>query len=373
MKRFLIAVILAACCAAVSEAQLTSIPGGLWIPGYYGATDRFAFADTFTLNDSDDKVAAIFQVPKTGSIDRVGIRTGTVTVSDTLKVGIYTVDTATGAPTATAYGGMVAGTQGTLSTDSWYTVSLGTAASATRGDVIAAVIEFNSFVAGNLALSHVSANSSYRANRPYRAQYEASWTVAGTGGNLVLAIEYDDNTVDYVPGTYPWSAITVTNFNSGTTPDEYALKFKLPFPARISGFGTLWTGQSNGDFDAVLYDSDGTTVLESLSVDNDLASATNALWGYGHFDTPVTLSKDTFYYLSLKPTSVTNVSVATMDVSAAVFLDQVEGGQNFHLATKTDAGAFSATTTSRPFIFLQFDQFDAGASSGGASSYTFVQ
>lgn len=362
MKKLLLTILL---CPIWLQAQLTSIPGGMWIPGFFGGNDSSTIAAGQVLNDSDDKIANIFQIPKTCTADRIGFRTSTVTTSDTLKVSLFTVDATTGAPTTTAYGGMVAGTQGSLSSNTWYTVTLGTGANAVRGDLVAAVIEFNSFVAGDLALSIINTNNSLRVTRPYRTEFETGWSILASG-QYAMVVQCSDNTVAHIPYVFPWSAITSNSFNSGTgTADEYALKFRLPFPARISGFAISWTGSAAGDFDAVLYDSNGTTVLESLSVDNDQASATAGLLGHGLFDTAVQLSANTFYYLSVKPTTATNVSLKTMDVSSAVFLDQVEGGQDFHLATKLDGGSFSATTTSRPFIFLLFDQFSAG---GGGSA-----
>jgi hypothetical protein len=53
------------------------------------------------IDATGEKYAAIIQIPKTGTISKIGFRTGTVTTSQTLRGGIETVDAATGAPTGT--------------------------------------------------------------------------------------------------------------------------------------------------------------------------------------------------------------------------------------------------------------------------------
>ena len=82
------------------------------IPGAMHAAPHLAgpwAVGGMTLDASGEKAASIFRVPKTGNIRTLRFRLGTVTTGQTLKAGLYTVDTS-GDPTTTAYGGMAVGT-----------------------------------------------------------------------------------------------------------------------------------------------------------------------------------------------------------------------------------------------------------------------
>src|SRR5947209_14117609 len=93
----------------------TSIKGGLWIPDIPDLVGAPAFNTLSTMNATGLKVAvAILQIPATGTITAVGYRVGTMTTSDSIDVGIYTVDSS-GNPTTTAYGGMTTGNNGSVS------------------------------------------------------------------------------------------------------------------------------------------------------------------------------------------------------------------------------------------------------------------
>src|SRR3989304_6613560 len=113
---------------------------------------------TYTLDATGEKAATVFQIPEDGNITTLGFRTATVTTGDTLKVGLYTID-ASGDPTATAYKGMVAGTQAILATEdnTYFNVTLGTqATSVVKGDIVALVIEYNSYVAGSMGITTIT-------------------------------------------------------------------------------------------------------------------------------------------------------------------------------------------------------------------------
>lgn len=320
------------------------------------------------IDASGEKVAFIIQIPKTGTISKVGFRTATVTTSQTLRVGLYTVD-ASGDATTTAYGGMTAGTQTSPASNTNYLVTLGTEASATAGDFVAVVVEFDSTV-GNLNIAYATTETN---NFPYVELYTGSW--AKSASTPVVSLEYNDGSYDIIPGCIPPGSGSNTTFNSGSTPDEYALYFKLKGPAKISG--VLLYGGANvaaADFSVNLYDTDGTTSLTSLSVDGDTRAGTGStVLSMFSFTAPVALNKDVFYYLSLKPTTANNCRLTRYTVASAASLDGMPGGSLFYEATRTDAGAWTTTTTVRPGIYLQLSAIDDGTSTGGSGgAFTFI-
>ena len=161
--------------------------------------------------------------------------------------------------------------------------------------------------------------------------------------------------------------------NTGTTPDEVALKFKFPFPVKIKGWYGRITPAAGGDFQAILYDSDGTTALQTISYDGDIRLS-NATGNYiDYFSSSQAILKDTFYRLAVKPTTTTTITLGGNTHTAAAILDALPGGQNLHESTRTDAGAWTDTTTDRPQIGLIIDSADdAVGGSAATTAYTFA-
>lgn len=330
-------------------------------PNYSGA---FQF-NTMTMDASGEMVGWIMQVPKAGDIHKIIFRTVAVTTSNALKVGIWNLD-ASGLPNmASAYKSMTVGTVASVAATTAYTITLGAdAVSAVRGDWIAVVVEFDTYVAGNLQIASGGAAGANQSHHPYCVT--APGGVWGKSASLPVGLlEYSDGSYAYAPGINPWvSGLTSTAFAQDSTPDEYALKFQLPYPSRIMGFSGWFN--TNEDHSFVLYDSDGSTVLETLVQDSDYTVADATRYCEFMFDTAISLSKNTNYYLSLKSTENTNtVAVLIGTVPTAAAMDS-NGGQNFLLATQTGAGGWTATTTQRPLIYLFLDQADDAAGTGGS-------
>lgn len=314
------------------------------------------------LDAAGEKVGMIFMVPKTGTISRVGFRTTTVTTAQTLRVSLQTVSATDGFPTGTLYGGSAAGTQAAPAANSFYTVTLGTAASATKGDIVAVVVEFDS-TAGNLYIgsylfSSMSGGSGNMA--PYVKEFTTVWGNPADGsGSPIFSLEYSDGSYEYTAGCYPITSNSFVTFNSGSTPDERALRFSFPFSCRVTGF--WFYGILSGDTDFVLYQ--GTTAIQTKSVDFN-QTFNNGVQGQHRFffNSEQVISINTVYYLSAKPTTVTSIQTGEIAVPSAAAMDMFELGQKAYLATRTNAGAWTETTTARPLMGLIIDQLDDGAS-----------
>ena len=351
--------------------------GGVFYPDYsqYGAiTSGTVTYQSFLLDASAEKVAFVFRAPKAGTLARVGFRTATVTTADTLKVSFQDVDATNGDPDGVVDQFRTVASAGVTS-NTWIRTGLitsdgtdnGTLRSVTRGQVITVVIEFNAFVAGvvNIAANRVFGLT---ANQPmvglnYVDHFTASWAKS-TVGIGVIAIEYDDGSFAYLPNALPADTMSSNSVSSGTTPDEIALKVRLPFTAKVSGFYVA--AIVAGDADVVLYDSDGTTPLATASIDKD-QRVTGANISAGLFSSDVTLTANTFYWIALKPTTTTAETLYWFTVNAtpgAAQLDQVSGGQDAYWTQRTDAGVWADTTTKRPLIGLILSALDDGVGGG---------
>lgn len=282
-----------------------SISGGITIPSGHmpwSFPGQFAL-NSHTIDATNEKMSFIFSIPKTGTVSKIGFLLGTVTTGDTLYVGLKTLD-GSGNPTAVNYGGSTVGTQVVADGDdnASFTVSLGTSASVVKGDMVGVVIGFNSYVAGNIEIRSVSQSTFTATYVPYPtgAHYTTTWSRLNS--TPIFWLEYDDGSYTHLPGVAGINSLTTNVHNSGSTPDEHALLFSLPINTRCIGFCCyVGTAASGANFDIILYDSDGSTVLATKTIlDIHTSSAVTANGIYGLFDTPVSLVADTLVSSSCK-------------------------------------------------------------------------
>lgn len=351
--------------------------GGFKLPAYKRAdlTPMSGGAVGILLDASGEKAAVIFRAPKAGDIHKIGFRTGTVTTGDTLKVSFQDL-AATGFPDETAdQYRTVSVADG--NDDTWFTTGIlssdgtdsGTKRTVTKGQELAVVLEFNAYVAGNLYIANCDGVGSAGLDAyPYVAQKVGAgptWTKINSGASIpCIALEYSDGSFAFI-GALPITSHTAQSFKSDTVgADEYALRFTVPFPMRIVGMGCVIDADGNADF--ILYE--GTTQRAGVSIDPDMrASSSVSVYEMLFDDGPYTLSKDTVYHASVKPTTTTAVVLNIHNFNSAGILDSVDGGQAFHLATRVDGGAWSYDTAKRPVIWLIVDGFDdaTGGAGGG--------
>jgi hypothetical protein len=347
---------------------LQTITGGLWIPapipGFAGSLQHSTAA---TIDASTELCAGVFTVPKAGAIRTVEFRTGAVSVNaaSRLNVRIETVSTTDGNPTGSAYGGMTTGTAGAAPVaNSWNSITLGTDATVVAvGDTIAAVVGYGTFTAADsVVVSCVNSGNSASLNFPYvDAFVGGAWAKSSTMVPC-MAIGYSDGSYEYIQGVMPILTFSSQTYASNTAgSDEYGLSFQVPFPTRLRG--AIIDLDADGDCEVILYT--GTSATETITIDKDQRSSAIRRYQYFRFPTGPTIAANTTYRLAVRPTTTTSVVLGTFIVNAAGLFDQMGGGQNFRLASRLDQGAWAAdTTTQRPNICLEFDQFDDGVSTG---------
>jgi hypothetical protein len=346
---------------------LQAISGGLVVPHPPHnpmAANTGGGWGSVTIDAAGEKVAFLVTAPKTGNVQRVGFLLGAVTTAEDLKVSLQDIDLGTGDPDGAADQSVVVAAAGVVS-NTWITATLSASRAVTRGQRFYVVIEFN------LATGFVAVQTGGGQARPafaqlcYSSHYTGSWTKQTTGNQPVVALEYDDGTYGPILGSYPMSLRGSTSFHNGSTPDEIALKFRFPAPVKIGGCWLAINMTNGAAADIVLYDSDGTTALETMSVDEDETTESGGMAGVCYFSQERTLAANTYYRLSLKPTNGTTTNLIWFDVAAAAILDAWDGGQGFHWSERTDAGAWTDTTTKRPMIGLIVTALDDGAGGGG--------
>lgn len=355
-------------------------------PFYYPTMMNFGSASSnlalgsVLLNASTDKVAFVFQVPKTGTLDKAEFLWSAVANNpdNGMKVSFQDLDATTGFPDTTADQFRVV--TGAPITAGWAVPGLitsdgtdgGVKRSVTKGDMLSFVIEFSSFVASDSISPAVwTGASNHESLNCYVADASTGTYTKSATGVPLMVLKYDDGT--YVAPytgftTFPVTALTLTSYNSGSTPDEYAVRFQMPFSCRVAG---LWARvDPNDDLELVLYN--GTTAEKTISIDKDNVRATTPGYVFGLFATQYTISANTTYRVAVKPTTTTNIQITRFTGTSASVLAAIPGGAEWYESTRTDAGAWSDTTTSQPMAGLIIDGIDIGSGGTGGGSFAFV-
>ena len=352
---------------------LQTFKGWAWLPS--PPPDSTPAFLTHLLNAADEAAAVVFRSPKTGTIKKIGFRTGTVTTGATLDITMETVSLVDGSPTGTAYGGSSAETQVVDATDdnTWFDVTFTTGATTTQGDILAVKVANPTLSFGNLNISTHTMITALVAGFPYTTLFTGVWTKSTSKGP-VLSIEYSDGSYENIY-SFPMTAVTATNFAETATPNERGIRFKVPFSLRVAG-AWVYVRLDTGDLDIKLYDSDGSTVLQTITIDNDV-SPPSGKYGVYLFPSSQVLLAATFYRLVVAPSSGVNVSAfQSFSVNAAAIMDMFDGGQDFHETTAkdpTEEADWTNTATNRPLMGLLIDQLDDGVSAGGGAAARYVR
>jgi len=328
-----------------------------------------------TIQALNDYIAVIGNAEEDAVIDRVtgyvDVRTGT---SGTVRVGIQSVGT-TGLPSGTWLGYGDFASDGTnfpnFSTKQW---TLSTTASITRGQYYAIVIFALSGTfdaSNNIRFYSIRGTGVGPANNIFPYMYDVINGVAGskTTTALIPNLGCGTSTRQYKIGT---SGSSVAAWNSSATPDERGIKFKLPASLcttfKVAGV-RMAVGPTNSGSTWVLklYDSAGTVLQNRTYTNSDAYNInTNTVRDYYFDETTLTaLSPNTDYRIAIEATNASGC-VGYIDLGGAFDCSSafVPDG-TYHLTTRTDAGAWTDTTTSWFPMQLIIDDFTASASSGG--------
>lgn len=350
---------------------MADINGGFWYPAPPNPSSSVPALAASLLDASAEKLAFVFVVPKTGTLDLFEFKTGSVlnNPDNGIRLSFQDLD-ANGDPDGTQ--DQFRDITGAISANTWQVPGLitsdgtdtGTKRSVTAGQKLACVIEFVSFVASdsfqvqNFAVSATPAD--YADGGSYSDHLTASWSKTGIYPNLALKYE----TTGYVPITEfinPIHTINSRTYNSGSTPDEIALRFQPPTTVECDGF---WLrGDIDNDGDVVLYDTDGTSVLATFTLDASQRINTNGYTFSGRW-AAVTLNAGGTYRLSLKPTTGSNLTLYTITINSSGLAAAMVGGAEWYRSERTDAGAWSQTQTERPYMGLHLSSVGSASSSG---------
>lgn len=361
----------------MAQQNLGSAGGYLFPdPPFFGNAP--SLSTTLLIDATGEKVAMIGRVwfkERTGTKDitKVGFRFGAVTKAggSALTVSLQDVSL-TASPLqpdeVQDQTVAIANANASFASNTWIqTGALSASRTVSVGDLLAVVVEYDGagrLGADSVVISSIAASSSILQSAP--ALKTAAWAEVTTIANVVL--EFTDGTFGTLSGALPFSALNTEAFNSGTTAgaggDERGTAFQFPYPVTVEGgYVTIALAGTSSDFDVVLYS--GTTALATCSVDANATSSTGGRLCYFDFATPQALSANTTYRLAIKPTTVNNVTIYSLDLADANHRQAWGGGVNWAYTVRTDAGAWTDTTTRRALLGLRIS---AGADDAGSGA-----
>ena len=320
-------------------------------------------ASTQTIDASGEKSGAIGQPKKEGNITSVHWATGNVTTGGTVDVRIETFNSATGFPSGTLWSTTTNGSHvvGAGDDNVWLETALTSAAAVTFDDIICVIVVAGSPGNINHACHAQTGHTGGASAFPRGVLYTTSWSSGSV--TPVFYLEYDDGEI--VPFFNAAHAITpgaLVTINTGTTPDEIGNYFTNQIAGYVSGgvVGNTLTSAA-ATFDLILYDGSN-NVLASASTVNNIAST-----GYGTktliFTTPVQVGYGDTLRLVIKPTTANNSDIYASIIPSDACIGVM--GAGCCRTHRTNAGAWTETTTEIITIMPVYSGFDDGAGSGG--------
>jgi hypothetical protein len=355
---------------------ITSLGTKILTPDYPSPSSG---APTFALSSNlavaGYKAANIMEVSKAGDISKIRIRTGTLAnASNIYTVSVQTVDLTTGNPSGTLWS---ANTQKTgvtgFAANSSYTITLDAVATVAAGDLIAIVIEITTFAGNNTMTLGTSDNGVGDTYIPAVLNFTTIW--ARGSATCGFGVEYSDGSFADGPFMYPLAAINTISLTTSSTPRMIGNKVNIPITSRCVG---VWAyADADADFKVTLFDSNGSTVLGTITTDKDIPAAIGTPGTYLlYFSSAITLNANTNYYLMIEGLGAT-VNVYDYEGFSENARKALPGGTLFSKVTTTTNAPTSTSdytdeVTKQAQIGLILDGFDAGGAAAATETvYAF--
>lgn len=332
------------------------VKGGLFYPHRPQMHNLIPSYSNMLIDAAGEKAAFIVQAPRTGTIDRVVWRTGTVTTGGTVDVRLETVDAATGRPSGTLWGTNTNLNVDVADTDDAkiFESVLTAGATVTQGDFLGVVIQL--VATGNMNIRGMDVPGG--SHCPHTITFTGTW--AKQSDSPVVALGYNDGTFPPMANCFPAATVEDNAFNTGTTPDEVGIKFKPVFRMLPLGFWHPFTiTASPSEYEMRLYDS-ANNIITSKTVDTDMDRATSP-WmviTYRFPDFSTWLENDSFYRLTMLPLTVNSNNWLGFTILNAAYRTTFGLANDIYGTERTNAGAWTDTQTKLPYLGLVLDQIE---------------
>lgn len=370
-------------------SNLSSLGTPIWLSdNLYEALGAPAFASGMLIDAVAEKVAMYGCVwhptVKTGTINirKIHFRAGAVTlgVSSVVRVSLQNVSATAGPPYQPDGSQDETVDMTTITANAWNTTA---ALSADRavdlsadslGDTnsrwLCIVFEYQTFTAADSVVISAfrprgSANAGNNQVGSACLLNTGSWAITANPDAPNVVLECDDGTFAFLLGGHAIATIpSAISVSSNGAIRRAGMKFKLPVQVKISRLGLGISGIPDGsDGRLVLYDTDGTTELVSVDIDNDAVIAVNNPGMAEVAFSPVTLLANTFYRCAFVGGTTTAATIHAFTVNAVGHMACYPLGANA-MYTQHDGTVWADTTTQRCSFKLGLESVHDGVSQG---------
>lgn len=276
---------------------------------------------TVTLDAADEFLVSVIRIPKTGTLTKIGWRSGwSISGSSyTLKISLETVAETVGQPVATTNAGKTLYVTGAESADItsisantlYYTAINGTTGiDVTAGDLVAVTFRLTAVSASSIMIRTGGVTDGSTLNcSSQNIFYYATYLGSTWNYNYyspLITLEYSDG---FCPLPYS-NVLCVSNaqtYNSGSSYPYTGMKIRYPFKCRLSGLHMYL--DLDGDVDVIIYGSDEYTVMTGfpITLKNTQRGSTSARFIQVLFPTKPTFEANTYYRIIVLPKSTTDV------------------------------------------------------------------
>ncbi len=258
---------------------------------------------TCTADAVNEKVACVFRCPVAGSFTDFAVRTQTVSVtSGPLNFDFRLETVSAGLPSGTLFGTNSNAAVSVANTDDnvWKTGTLTTPPTVAVGDYMAIVVKAPA--AGTFSFTW-GGFSTFTAPTMFPV-VKADTVPDGTYPTLAanrpsMAIKIGGTWYPIQPFA-PVDSVVLTAFGSGSSPNEYGLKFIAPFTMRVAGL-VAFVSNVGGQFTLSLWphnngaQTDADALAQVTCSANSIGSATNDGIAMYLLATPITITKGSTY------------------------------------------------------------------------------
>jgi hypothetical protein len=328
-----------------------------FLPAFYPWSSGQASMTAHTIDTTQKALGIGITFPRSGTLQRVGFLTGSVTVAATINVRLETL--ASLVPSGTLYAANATGSQAAPTANTWYRPQINgaTGIAVVAGERASVTFDCPSG-SPNLGIQRswtgTSAPGSFMT---YATRATTTWAY-GNSTIAPLVLEYADG-VPWIGGL-PYQANPSSNgLQATTTPDEAGLSITIPFSGRCIG---CWAVTSGTGFERFRIYA-GTTQLATTqdypqNQWTNYGTPRNYLW-----TTPVELSAGSTYVVSLIPhAGATNATLYRGVLNQSSYASALGLTVGDGLLTRTDGGAWSAVdSVTIPMMGLIFDQITASS------------
>jgi hypothetical protein len=358
------------------------IPGMLKIgPWFNTVGNPPAAGSALQINAATHKVCIILLAPKDGTLHSFEVMLAAVgqAPANGLKFSFQSISGGEPDNTVDQYRNVTSGITATtwLSPPGPLTddgTNGGVKRTVTAGEPVGCVIEFISFSASDSVDFAGNNESMFEGSLSCRKSTDsgASYSSVTSQANLRMALKYDDGNYEVVSDNLlPIVSYTNNSLNSGSTPDEWGLRFQLPFNFEIGVIRTPIAFAGSGTLVIRLYTSDDTVVDEvSITEPTIFGPTTNAIGPFIPLNRISPMMANATHRLTIRPPA-TAWTLREFAVPTNAHLAAVSGGIQIYKTTRTNDGAWTDTDTARPWIQLYISSFEAIAG-GTSGSLTFL-